>query len=83
MANDPKSKTGFSRMVGAFDGVTGKVRGFFSSTIAELGRCSWPGRRELVESTLLVIVVICILGVFVAAVDELAMLAIRYVTTGK
>ena len=41
-------------MVATFDRITGKVRGFIRDTLAELGRCTWPGRQELMESTVLV-----------------------------
>ncbi|MEG2074954.1 MAG: preprotein translocase subunit SecE [Victivallaceae bacterium] len=50
----------------------GKVRGFFSDTIAELKRCTWPTRSELFESTLLVIVAIVVLASFVGVVDYIA-----------
>ncbi len=81
MSNERKNKSAAS--VAAFDRVTGKVRKFFADTIAELGRCTWPGRGELFESTVLVVVVIGILAVFVAGVDEAARIAIRVITTGK
>lgn len=83
MDNDRKSKSAGTGVASAFDRITGKVRGFLSNTVAELGRCTWPGKSELFESTILVIVVIGILAVYVAGVDEIARLAIRFVTTGK
>lgn len=72
------------RGVGAgFDSVTGKIRRFIADTVAELGRCTWPTRRQLVESTGLVVVAIAVLAVFVAGVDEVARIVIRLVTVGK
>ena len=72
------------RGVGAgFDSVTGKIRRFIADTVAELGRCTWPTRRQLVESTCLVVVAIAVLAVFVAGVDEVARIVIRLVTVGK
>jgi preprotein translocase subunit SecE len=70
-------------MVAAFDRITGKVRGFIRDTLAELGRCTWPGRQELMESTVLVIVAVVILGCFVAGVDEITRIIIRFITTGR
>ena len=70
-------------MVAAFDRITGKVRGFIRDTLAELGRCTWPSRQELMESTVLVIVAVVILGCFVAGVDEIARIVIRFITTGS
>ena len=69
--------------VAAFDRITGKVRGFIRDTLAELGRCTWPSRQELMESTVLVIVAVVILGCFVAGVDEITRIVIRFITTGR
>ena len=63
------SKRGFS---GMFDAVTGKIRRFISDTIAEMGRCTWPSRQQLLESTGLVVVAIVILALFVFGVDNVA-----------
>ncbi|MCM8533881.1 MAG: preprotein translocase subunit SecE [Lentisphaeraceae bacterium] len=38
-------------------------------TVEELKKCSWPQKRELVESTIVVTVACLILALFVAAVD--------------
>ena len=54
------------------DKYMGKVRSFFSDTIAELKRCTWPTRSELFDSTLLVIVTIVVLACFVGVVDNIA-----------
>ena len=75
MGKDKKGGT-----IAGFDSVMGRVRGFFADTISELRRCSWPSRRELLESTVLVVVAMVILALFVAGVDELAMKLIRLVT---
>ena len=66
-----------------FDYVTGKIRRFIADTAAELGRCTWPARQELLESTLLVVVATVVLAGFVAGVDEIAMWLIRLVTVGS
>ena len=72
------------RGVGAtFDSVTGRIRQFIADTVAELRRCTWPNRQELLESTVLVIVATVVLAAFVAGVDEVAMRLIRLVTVGK
>ena len=63
-----------------FDSVTGRIRRFCADTVAELGRCSWPSRQQLLESTVLVVVAMVILACFVAGVDEIAMWLIRLVT---
>jgi len=71
-----KSKNGGSER----GSVIGRMRGFCMDTMAELRRCSWPDRRQLMESTLLVVVAMLILACFVAGVDEVARLVIRWVT---
>ena len=38
-------------------------------TVEELKKCSWPQKRELVESTIVVTVACLILALFVAVVD--------------
>ena len=72
-----KSKKSLSS---GFDSVTGRIRRFCAETVAELGRCSWPSRQQLLESTVLVVVAMLILACFVAGVDEIARLLIRWVT---
>ena len=74
------AKRGFS---GVFDAVTGKIRRFVSDTVAELGRCTWPTRQQLLESTGLVVVAIMILALFVFGVDEVARVVIRLVAVGQ
>ena len=72
-----KSKKSLSS---GFDSVTGRIRRFCADTVAELGRCSWPSRQQLLESMVLVVVAMLILACFVAGVDEIARLLIRWVT---
>ncbi len=69
-------KSGFGR-------VAGGIRSFLLDTVAEMRRCTWPSRAELIESTVLVVVVIAIVSVFVWGVDELARIVISLITTGK
>ena len=59
-----------------------KIRRFISDTVAEMGRCTWPSKQQLLESTILVVVAMFALACFVAAVDEIAMRLIRLVTVG-
>ena len=60
-----------------------KIRRFISDTVAVMGRCTWPTRQQLLESTILVVVAMFALACFVAAVDEIAMRLIRLVTVGN
>jgi len=56
---------------------TARIRQFIADTMNELRKCSWPERRELYESTILVIVAVMILALFVAAVDWVSLNAIN------
>ena len=46
-----------------------KVQEFVMEVWAELKKSSWPTRKELVDSTIVVIVTILVLGIFVALAD--------------
>jgi preprotein translocase subunit SecE len=78
MANDKKNS-----VATGFDKVTGKIRHFVADTIAEMGRCTWPSKQQLWESTILVVVAMVILAGFVAGVDEIAVRLISLITVGK
>ena len=57
-----------------------KVRDFLTEVTAELKKSSWPTRRELMDSTMVVIVTVLVLGVFVALAD-VVFLRIIYLLT--
>ncbi|MBE6385125.1 MAG: preprotein translocase subunit SecE [Lentisphaerae bacterium] len=63
--------------------IMGRIRQFIADTAAEMRRCNWPDRRQLMESTVLVVVATLILACFVAGVDEVARVIITLVTVGK
>ena len=63
--------------------IMGRIRQFIADTVAEMRRCTWPGRQQLMESTVLVVVATCILALFVAGVDEVARIVIGLVTVGQ
>ena len=46
-----------------------KVQEFVVEVWVELKKSSWPTRKELIDSTIVVIVTILVLGVFVALAD--------------
>ncbi len=47
-----------------------KVREFFHDVLVEFRRVSWPTRREVMGSTTVVVVMVLVLAVFLAAVDN-------------
>ncbi len=48
---------------------TGKVRTFVADVVTEVRKTSWPSRQELVESTWVVIVMVLVLGMYIALCD--------------
>lgn len=57
-----------------------RLREFLLGTIAELNKCTWPERRELFESTLLVITTIVILTGYIFVVDIIFRAVINAIT---
>jgi preprotein translocase subunit SecE len=53
------------------DGMLEKMKQFFSEVAIELKKVSWPSRRETVNMTSAVIILILMLGVFLAVIDSL------------
>lgn len=45
------------------------IRIFFSETMIELKRATWPTRTELRDSTIVVVIAVAILGVFTSIAD--------------
>ena len=47
----------------------GKIRKFIAEVIGELKKVSWSTRRDLIDSTWVIIISSAILGVFIGATD--------------
>ena len=56
-----------------------KFFGFFDESKQELAKVNWPSRQELVQSTILVIVVTLIMAVFVGVLDALFSVFMRLI----
>ncbi len=59
----PKSQTGARRER------TGGFRAFAGESAAELRKVDWPGRRQLVSATIVVIIAVAIVGAYLAGAD--------------
>jgi preprotein translocase subunit SecE len=57
-----------------------RVRDFLTEVTAELKKSSWPTRKELIDSTLVVIITVLILGIFVALADLVFLRIIAFLT---
>jgi preprotein translocase subunit SecE len=51
----------------------GGFRTFLGEVKVELKKCAWPTRPELMESTMVVIVSIVLVGIYVGLCDTLSM----------
>ena len=57
-----------------------KLRDFLTEVMAELKKSSWPTRRELTDSTIVVVITILVLGMFVALADVVFLRIIGFLT---
>jgi preprotein translocase subunit SecE len=56
-------------MLRGYPGMIDKIRKFIGEVLAEMKKVSWTTRRELVDSTLIVILSSFLLGLFVGVID--------------
>lgn len=52
----------------------------YNETMSEMRKCTWPGRSELYESTVLVISSLIVLSLFVTVADKVLLLCVRLIT---
>ena len=60
-------------------GFFSKFRVFLFEVQAELKKCAWPARSELLDSTVVVIVSVLILGFYVAVCDWVSVNLLKFV----
>jgi len=60
----------------------GRIRTFFREVRIELGKVTWPPRKELITSTGVVIVAVIIAGVYIGVFDFIWNIIIRSVGLG-
>ncbi len=53
------------------------IRTFIRTTMDEMSKCTWPSKDELLQSTILVIVVFALSSLFIAGVDQVLFYAIQ------
>jgi len=63
------------------NGLFAKTRAFIAETMDEMSKCTWPDRSQLLESTLLVIVVLAVTSLFVAGVDQILFRIVQGIVT--
>ncbi len=57
------------------------LKHFFKEVKEELKKCAWPERSELIESTIVVIISVCLLGFYVGLSDTVVVLFVKVLTT--
>ncbi|MBM3752015.1 MAG: preprotein translocase subunit SecE [Acidimicrobiia bacterium] len=62
-------------------GWIGRFRRFIPEVKSELGRVTWPARREVWATTVVVVIVSTLFGVYLYAVDLGASAMVRWVFT--
>ncbi len=46
-----------------------KVKGFLREVLSEVEKVTWPGKKELIASTIVVIVLVLIIASYIGVVD--------------
>ena len=59
----------------------GKIRSFIVRTMDEMRKCTWPTREQLLESTVLVLVVMAVSSAYIAGVDQILYHIITFLTS--
>jgi preprotein translocase subunit SecE len=59
-----------------------RIREFVQDVLAEFRKVTWPSRQELVNSTVVVIVVTVVLAAFLGAIDIVLARAVEWVLGG-
>ena len=56
-----------------------KIKDFFNGVWIELKKVSWPTKKELWDSTIVVMVSVMILGIYIAAVDQVSTILVKLI----
>ena len=54
------------------------VRTFFGEVMMEVRKASWPTRKELISSTMVVIVSVVLLSVYIGVCDKILISILRF-----
>ncbi len=56
------------------------IRTIYHETMTEMKKCTWPTRRELYESTVVVVSCLVIMSLFVTISDKVIEIGVRAIT---
>jgi preprotein translocase subunit SecE len=60
-------------------GIVDKVRQFLREVRTELRKITWPGRKETIASTVVVIVIVLVAGLYLGIVDLILSRLIKFI----
>ena len=60
------------------DSIITRLKTFLNEVVLEMKRSSWPERKTLVSHTIIVIVSVCMLGIFVGISDKILAALLRW-----
>ncbi len=60
------------------DSIITRLKTFLNEVVLEMKRSSWPERKTLVSHTIIVIVSVCMLGIFVGISDKILATLLRW-----
>jgi preprotein translocase subunit SecE len=63
--------------------VVARIREFVQEVLVEFRKVTWPSRQELVNSTVVVIVVTVVLALFLGAVDIVLARVVEWILGGR
>ena len=63
-------------------GAIARIRAFAQEVLAEFRKVTWPTRQELIDSTVVVIVVTVVLAFFLGAVDIVLARVVEWILGG-
>ena len=63
-------------------GAVARLREFVQEVLAEFRKVTWPSRQELINSTVVVIVVTVVLAFFLGAIDIVLARAVEWILGG-
>ncbi|MBL7115767.1 MAG: preprotein translocase subunit SecE [Kiritimatiellae bacterium] len=53
------------------------VKTYWNEVVTETRKCNWPERKELIESTIVVIVAVLLLSAFVGVCDKVLLTSLK------
>ncbi len=59
-----------------------RIRGYVTSVRTEIGRVSWPSRKEVVSLTVLILLLAVVLGIYLGLLDVVLQQVLRILLGG-